>query len=302
MSLLSQHIQAKKAALRRLATKPMSTLLSALVVAIALTLPALGYVLADNASRLAQGISGRPEISVFMDVNAAESDARDLERKLHSDPGIAAIRFIPKAQALKELASEAGLGNVTATLGENPLPDALIITPRDDSPAEFLRLKEGVSRFPGVAHVQLDTEWVQRLDALLRLARSAVGALAALLGTALVIVTFNTIRLQILTQRHEIGVSLLLGATRPWVRRPFLWFGLLQGALGGVIAWGLLQLILIALRGPATRLADSYGIPLEIAGPGLLQVLGLVALAAALGWLGAALSVRRHLKDGVATD
>jgi cell division transport system permease protein len=296
------HLTALGGATRRLARAPLGTLLSALVVAIALVLPALGYVMSDSVAQLAEGLSGRPEISVFMEVGADRHQVDYVAEKLRADPGVTAIRFVPRDQALKTLAAGAGMGDVTATLGDNPLPDAYVITPKSDSTSEFERLREGATHLPGVAHVQLDTEWVQRLAALVALVRSSVAALAVLLGAALVIVTFNTIRLQILTQRHEIGVSLLLGATRPWVRRPFLYFGTLQGALGGLLAWALLVGILMLVRGPAQTLADSYGIPLSLDNPAAVEVAGLVGLAAVLGWLGAALSVRRHLRDGVVTD
>ncbi len=296
------HLGALAHAARRLARAPFGSLLSALVVAIALALPALGYVLADSVAQLVEGLSGRPEISVFMKIGAERRQVENVAEKLRADPGVAQLRFVPRDQALKALAAGAGLGDVATALGDNPLPDAYVITPRNDGTAEFERLRDGASRLPGVAHVQLDTEWVQRLAALVALARSSVAVLAALLGAALVIVTFNTIRLQILTQRHEIGVSLLLGATRSWVRRPYLYFGALQGALGGLLAWALLVGILALMRPPAQRLADSYGIPLALHNPALFEVAALVGLAALLGWLGAALSVHRHLRDGLLAD
>lgn len=302
MRTLVQHAGAARTALTRLARAPIGTLLSALVIGIALSLPALGLVLADSGARLAQGVSGQPEISVFMAVGASAPQTAAVEAALRTDASVAALRFVPRDEALRHLAEGAGLGDVGAALGTNPLPDAFVLTPADSRPAVFAALRERIAALDGVAHVQLDTAWVQRLDAAIRLARSAVAALAALLGTALVIVTFNTIRLQILTQRHEIGVSLLLGATRPWVRRPYLWFGALQGAAGGLLAWALCEGVLALMRAPAQRLADAYGIPLELGGLAAGHTVTLLAFAAALGWLGAALSIRRHLHDRLITD
>lgn len=299
MNFFALHWLAIGSALRRLLQAPAASFLSATVIAIALALPALGYMLADNAARLAQSVSGRPEISVFMKVDATRADADAVGTILRAEPGIAALRWVPREEALRQIASGAGLGDMASTLGDNPLPDAFVISPQGDDPSAFLRLQEKVRTLAGVAHVQLDTAWVQRLDALLRLIRSAVLALAGLLGAALVIVTFNTIRLQILTQRHEIGVSLLLGATRSWVRRPFLYFGAFQGTMGGLLAWALVATVQFGLRAPVQHLADSYGIPIELLPPGLVEVLTLIGFAAALGWSGAALSVRRHLRDGV---
>ncbi len=145
---------------------------------------------------------------------------------------------MPRDEGLRQLEA-AGLGDVLGGLKSNPLPDAFVLAPRGEDPARVRRAwPTRMQAWPKVAHVQLDSAWVERLHALLGLGRSAVLILAGLLGFALVMVTFNTIRLQILTQRQEIAVSRLLGATDPFIRRPFYWFGGLQGALGGLVALG----------------------------------------------------------------
>jgi cell division transport system permease protein len=296
---MSVHIAAIKQALQRLAGKPLTTLLSALVIAIALTLPALGYVLVDNVASLARGISGKPEISVFLKTEVPAERAKAIETSLRANPQVAALRFVPRDEALKQLAARGGFGDVTGALADNPLPDAFILDPRDDSPASFEALRSQISTIPEVAQTQLDSEWVERLHAIIALARSTTLLLASLLGTALIIVTFNTIRLQILTQRHEISVKLLLGATRTYVRRPFLYFGLLQGLLGGLLAWALVTGLLLVMAPQIEALAQRYSIVLAIGGPAIWQAAVLCVFAALLGWLGAAISVRRHLHDGL---
>ncbi|MEC5385833.1 permease-like cell division protein FtsX [Uliginosibacterium sp. H3] len=296
---MSAHFPAIRQALQRLVSKPLTTLLSALVIAIALALPALGYVLVDNVASLARGISGKPEISVFLKVDVPTERVKAIETRLRANPQIAALRFVPRDEALKQLAARGGFGDVTGALADNPLPDAFILDPRDDSPASFEALRNQISTIPEVAQTQLDSEWVERLHAIVALARSTTLLLASLLGTALIIVTFNTIRLQILTQRHEISVKLLLGATRNHVRRPFLYFGLLQGLLGGLLAWALVAGLLRVMAPQIEALAQRYSIVLAIGGPALWQAAVLCAFAALLGWLGAAISVRRHLHDGL---
>jgi cell division transport system permease protein len=296
---MSAHIAALKQALQRLTGKPLTTLLSALVIAIALTLPALGYVLVDNVASLARGISGKPEISVFLKNDVPAERVKAIETNLRTNTQIATVRFVPRDEALKQLAARGGFADVTGALSDNPLPDAFILDPRDDSPASFEALREQISTIPEVAQTQLDSEWVERLHAIIALARSTTLLLASLLGTALIIVTFNTIRLQILTQRHEISVKLLLGATRNYVRRPFLYFGLLQGLLGGVLAWGLVVALLLLIAPQIEALAQRYSIVLSIGGPAPWQGAALCVFAALLGWLGAAISVRRHLHDGL---
>ncbi len=288
------HARAIADAFRRLAGQPLGTLLSAMVVGIALSLPAGGYLLLDNVATLARGVSGTPEISLFLANDAGQADVAAVERRLKGNAELGSFRFVSRDDALHQL-ERSGLGDVLGGLTANPLPDAFIVAPRSEDPAVFERLATEMRGWPKVAHVQLDSAWVKRLHALLGLGRSAVLMLAGLLGFALVIVTFNTIRLQILTQRAEIEVSRLLGATDPFIRRPFYWFGILQGALGGLVALGTVWLGVQALAGPVTALAETYGTVFTLAGPGPQEAAAILAFAALLGWLGAAVSVRRHL-------
>ncbi|HPE03869.1 MAG TPA: permease-like cell division protein FtsX [Thauera sp.] len=288
------HLRALAHALRRLVAQPLGTLLSALVVGIALSLPGGGYLLLDNVGSLARGVSGTPEISLFLAMDAGAAEIAAIEQRLKGENELASYRFVPRDEGLRQLEA-AGLGDVLGGLKANPLPDAFVLALRREDPALFERMAERMRTWPKVAHVQLDSAWVERLHALLALGRSAVLMLAGLLGFALVVVTFNTIRLQILTQHQEIAVSRLLGATDPFIRRPFYWFGSLQGALGGLVALGTMALGVEALAAPVARLAETYGAVFALSGPDLEASLAIVAFAAFLGWLGAAISVRRHL-------
>ncbi len=288
------HWRAFAQACGRLAAQPLGTLLSALVVGIALSLPAGGYLVLDNVAGLARGVSGAPEISLFMAQDASAADVRAVEGLLRAEARVARQRFVPRDEALAQL-ERAGLGDVLGGLSANPLPDAFVVVPAGEEPELFDALATEMRGWPKVAHVQLDSEWVKRLHAMLGLGKSAVLVLAVLLGVALVIVTFNTIRLQILTQRAEIGVSRLLGATDPFIRRPFYWFGSLQGLLGGLVALGTLWAVVQALRAPVASLAETYGTIFVLAGPQAPEAAAILGFAAFLGWLGSAISVRRHL-------
>ena len=156
-------------------------------------------------------------------------------------------------------------------------------------------LRKEIAGWPKVAHVQLDSAWVKRFDAFLRLARLALWMLAGIFAAGLVAVTFNTIRLQVMAQAAEIEVARMIGATDAFIRRPFYWFGGLQGALGGLVALGTMALGIEALAAPVARLAETYGAVFALSGPEPEASLAIVAFAAFLGWLGAAISVRRHL-------
>jgi cell division transport system permease protein len=282
-SWLRHHAAALRSALRR------ASLLNAAVIGIALALPAGGYALLESVRPAGLRLALEPRISVFLEPKASRSEAEALGARLRRDARISELRFIPREQALKEMSSVQGLPEVIGALGRNPFPDAFVVTAREDIAGELAKL-------PGVAHVQADALWARRLAAATTIGELAVALLGALLGAALVAVTFNTIRLQILTQRDEIEVSKLIGATDGFIRRPFYYLGLLQGVAGGAVALAIVALALAVLNREVAALAESYGSGFRLAflPPG--AALLVVAAAGGLGWLGAQLSVSRYLR------
>ena len=292
---LLHHRQAAAQAFRRLSATPLNTLLGALVLGIALALPAGGEMLLANFQRLAQRIAATPQISVFMALEAAGKEVAEIESRLRKHPGTREVRRVPREETLRRLKESEGLGEVIESLPRNPFPDAFVVVPGDESPAALEAMRTEFASYPRVEHVQLDSAWVKKLDALLRLARLAVALLATVLGVALVAVTFNTIRLQILTQAEEVEVSRLLGATDAFIRRPFYYFGALQGLAGGAVAWLAVLCATLVLRSPVGELAGLYGIDFALHILPLSDSLLLFLLAALLGWLGAWLSLHRHL-------
>ncbi|HZE61843.1 MAG TPA: permease-like cell division protein FtsX [Burkholderiales bacterium] len=283
---LRQHRQALGRALPRVSP------LNALVIGIALALPAGGYALLESLRMIAGRIAVQPEISVFLDAKRADAD--QLAARLKLDPRVSRLRFVPRQQALKELAAVQGLPELVAALGRNPLPDAFVVTAADEN---LEALAADLAKITGVAQVQTDALWARRLASLARLARTALWLLAGVLAAALIAVTFNTIRLQILTQRAEIEVSKLIGATDSFIRRPFYYGGLLQGVAGGAFALLIVAGALALMNREVRLLAESYGSQFRFAYPDLAGCLAFLALAGLLGWLGAHLSVTRHLQE-----
>jgi cell division transport system permease protein len=290
---LRQHREAFGRALRKLAGQRAASVLNALVIGVALSLPAGGYALLANLQGVAQRFSFEPQLSLFLKAGARRAD---LETRLRADARVAHLRFVSREDALKELRSAEGLAEVVAALEHNPLPDAFVLRAAFADPAALESLAGELRALPGVAQVQVDAAWAQRLSALARIGRLSLLVLAALLATGLVAVTFNTIRLQILTQREEIEVSQLLGATNAFVRRPFIYLGLLQGLAGGVLALGILWAGLAALNPGVRELAQTYGSGFELAFLRPADALALVVFSGLLGWVGALLSVSKYLR------
>ncbi|MDH4093570.1 MAG: permease-like cell division protein FtsX [Betaproteobacteria bacterium] len=290
---LRQHREALARALGRLGAQRMATLLNALVIGVALSLPAGGYLLLSGLQGVAQRVSYEPQVSVFLKAGAAQAD---LEARMRRDPRVAGLRFVSRDEALAELRVTEELADVVAQLERNPLPDAFVVRSADAAPAALEALAEALRALPGVARVQVDSAWAQRLAALVRTGRLALGALAVLLATGLVAVTFNTIRLQILTQREEIEVSRLLGASDGFVRRPLLYLGFLQGLAGGALGLAILAGALAVLNVGVRELAQTYGSSFSLPFLPWDDALSVVGFSGFLGWLGSAMSVSRHLR------
>lgn len=289
---LHQHRRALGGAVARLARA--SGLLGALVIGVALSLPAGGYALLEGLRQVAARLTLEPQVSVFLRPEAKRAEADAVGAALRADRRVAELRFVPREEALRELTAVQGMSEVVAALGKNPLPDAFVLRVRDDAVEE---VAADARKLAGVGHVQADAAWARRLAALAGVARLAMWLLAGVLGFGLVAVTFNTIGLQVLTQREEIELLRLIGATDAFIRRPFHYLGLLQGLAGGLIALGIVWGGLAILNREVGRLAESYGSAFRFAflSPGDAAAVAL--FAALIGWLGAYLSVGRRLRE-----
>lgn len=297
MNWLGQHRLALGLSLGRFAHNPLSSLLTMLVIGITLSLPLGLYTLVENVRVLGGNIRIEPQITVFLSPGAGADSARQIEARLKELSTIRQFRFIPRDQAMQELLQSTGLSDVAAGLDKNPLPDAYVIDPHNLAPAELDKLRSDLTKLPKVDFVQLDSAWAKRLNAMLRLGRDIALLLAALLGFALVAVTSNTIRLQILSQRDEIEISKLIGATDAFIRRPFLYHGALQGLSGGMAAWLITSLGLHFLNPGVNELAQLYTTQFQLQSPGTGAILSLLLAASLLGWSGAFLSVGQHLRQ-----
>ncbi len=292
---MMQHLNVPWLTLRRLLATPMSSALNILIMGIALSLPVGLYVLMQNVQGLVAQSARTVQISVFLDVSAGKEEAQQIGRRLEQHAAIARVEFVPRDTALEQLKRSTGLADVIGGLKQNPLPDAFIVYPKAADIKSLDALRDELQKWPRLDHVQLDSAWARKLEAVIGAVRLAVLILAGLLSIALVAITFNTIRLQILTQREEIEVSKLIGATHGFIRRPFLYFGLLQGLLAGIAAWLIIAASLALLNVKLGALSEIYASNFMLHHLTWGDSLSLLVFAAYLGWLGAWLSVSQHL-------
>lgn len=292
---LAQHARALAATLVQLARSPMASLLNIGVVGIALALPVGFYVGLANLQGVTRELAAEPQLTLFLALDAGSTDAARIEARLKQHPGVRKFSFISREQALQEMKVGAGLADVIDGLNHNPLPDAFVVDATDGTPRHLEVLRGEFRRWPKVDHVQLDSAWARRLEAVLALGRLAVLMLGALLAFALIAITFNTIRLQILTRHEEIEVARLIGATDPFIRRPFLYYGAVLGLVGGTAAWMIVWAGVHLLNGGVAELSRLYGAHFELRQLAPADSVSLLLFSAWLGWCGAWLSVSRHL-------
>ncbi|MBF8176511.1 MULTISPECIES: permease-like cell division protein FtsX [Oxalobacteraceae] len=302
-SWLRHHGFALGDAFRHLFKTPGNFLLNVLVVSIALALPFAGMTLLENVRPVSEQLAVEPEISVFMAMDTsrerATAIAPEIRRIAQEAKHPVKLEFIPREKALSTLKNKTGLDDAISTLGANPLPDAYVVKMtgfQNDGDAKKIKsIVEKLQALNGVEYVQMDSAWVERLAALLQVMRLILIFLATTLGVVVVAVVFNTIRLQVMTQREEIEVSRLVGATDSFICRPFYYTGALLGLIAGGVALIAVALALNPLNTAIADFARLYASEFRLAPLDLVPTLILLAASAFLGLLGALLSVQRHL-------
>lgn len=292
---LGHHRDCAAGALTRLLRAPIAAFMTLAVMAIALILPALLYLAGLNLAQLGTSLEDTNRITAYLEGHNADSRAETLAAELRRHELVSDIEVITSAQAAEDFTRWSGLGDVMVSLEGNPLPASLLITPVDRQALTARQLSEELNLRDDLLLVQLDQEWADRLENILTLVERAVWSLSGILAVAVVFVAGNSINTLITHREAEIRVMALMGATRAFVARPFLYTGIWYGLLGGVMAWAIVQLLLLWLQGPASTLMSSYGEQYTFRGLGGLASIVLLAGSTLLGWAGARLSVSRQL-------
>lgn len=285
--------------LGRLSRAPVATAMTVGVLGIALALPAALHLVVDNMRALSGDWESALQLSVFMEPGVRVPEAEALAATLRARDEIGGVRVIGPDEALAEFRAHSGFGAALDALRENPLPAVLVVAPAGGvtNPSQLEPLVDEIARMNGVGFVQLDTQWLQRLFAILAIAQRAIVVIAVLLGVAVVVTVGNTIRLDIQNRRQEIEVTKLIGGSDAFIRRPFLYTGFWYGVGGGVTAAVLVGLARLAVEGPVARLAGLYGSGFTVTGLGLTGFAALVGVGALLAWAGSWVAVGRHLDE-----
>lgn len=294
-AVLDHHRASARDAARRLLANRVTTLMTVLVIAVALSLPAVLYVVLDNLRALSGHYEGQAQISLFLKQDVTAAAQRKLADRLAARADIKEVEVITREQALEEFRAQSGLAEVLETLEGNPLPGVIVVQPASVTGAPALR--DELAGEPMIDIAQLDSAWLQKLRAVLVIGERLGQALGAAFALVVALVVVNSIRLGIESRREEILVVKLVGGTDAFVRRPFLYTGLWLGLAGSLMALLMVGLLVWWLAGPVATLAGLYGADYMFTGLGAAGMGGLLAAGTLLGWAGAWWAAARHLAE-----
>ncbi len=294
----SRHAQVLIGSLGRIVHQPFAALMTMGVIAVALALPLFLSLLLQNARNATGNWNEAYDLSVYMDRKAGAARVQSLAKQLRLRGDVAAVRIITAEQALAEFRSDSGFGSALDALADNPLPDTLVVTPTlpSSTPQGTESLKSAIAAMSDVQTVQIDTEWVKRLHAMLDLLRRVVLLTGGLLSLGIVLIVSNTIRLDILNRRAEIEVMKLVGASDGFTRRPFLYTGVWYGLGGGLLALILVAIASTVLARPVAQLAFLYGSAFSLEGLSIITGSAVLGLSVGLAWIGSWLAATRHIR------
>lgn len=291
------HRTAARETVRQLLGKPIATLMTVAAIAIALALPAALHLLLTNLEGLGGNWQRSAAISLFLKAEVDETQAGVLAARLRGRVDLVGVDVITREQALAEFRDYSGLDGALDALEDNPLPVVLAVYPASAAPGltDLSGLLAALEALPEADFARIDTQWAERLAAILRLLHQGVWLLGATLVLAVLLVIGNSIRLEIENRRDEILIMDLVGATTAFVRRPFLYTGAWYGLLGGLLAWAMVTSVVLVLRTPVDRLAAIYHADFALIGLAPLMALALIGASVLLGIFGSWVAVGRHL-------
>ena len=294
-----RHVQTLVGSLGRLWQQPFATMLTIVVIGIALALPACLHVLVQNVRVASGGWNSALDISVYMKPNASLDQAKRAAERIRQRRDVDEVTLIEADVALAEFRRNSGFGAALDALKNNPLPHALVVRPDAEyrQAGRVQELSNELKKIDGVDIVQLDTEWVSRFNAILDVIRRGVFLAAGLFALGILVIIGNTIRLDIENRRDEIEVTKLVGGSDAFVRRPFLYNGVWYGLAGGLIAGLIVATVVAVLSAPVQRIAGLYGSQFELQGVGIAGWIALLLGGALLGWLGSFIVATRELRE-----
>lgn len=285
---LLNHAHGLFSSLGRLSRTPFTSTMTILVLSVAISLAGCFYIVVANIQQLTGNLQASNQMSLFLKEHINESAGQKMADQLARNENIESIKFISKKQAMDEFKVNSGFGDALNALESNPLPNVIQILPKGvlDSREALDNLMADFKKMPEVEFVQVDMQWVERLQAIMRIASRAVTLVGVLLGFAVTFITGNTIRLELHNRQDEVFISKLVGATHAFIQRPFLYTGFWLGFIAGFSAWLIITIMLLIVESPVEKLSSLYNSSFELLYLSFSEFILLLMMASGLAVLG----------------
>ncbi|WGS84174.1 permease-like cell division protein FtsX [Methylomonas sp. UP202] len=286
---LLNHAHGLFSSLGRLTRSPFTSAMTVLVLAIAVSLSGGFYIGVANIQQLTGNLESSNQMSLFLHDNVTDAAGQKLVEQLRQNPSVDAVKLITKQQALDEFKANSGFGDALNALEQNPLPSVIQVQPKHtlESNADIETLMAEFKQLPQVDFVQVDMQWVARLQTIMTIASRGVMLVSLLLGFAVTFITGNTIRLELQNRQDEVYISKLVGATNAFIQRPFLYTGFWLGFIAGFLGWLIVTVMLLILESPVEKLSVLYNSAFELLFLSFGEFLLLLTISSALAVCGA---------------
>lgn len=290
------HLQAIRFSVSQLLSKPIASMMTIAMLGVAFSLPCCLWIIISNAKTVTQGWQHTTQMSLFLDTSMSREVAKQTLQEVRAHQGVQFANFISPEQGLQTLEEQTGMIDIARLLEKNPLPAVIEVHPQEVNSERVKQLFNALKEINGVSFAKIDMQWLERLDSMIKIAENLSVALQILFGSAVVLVVGNTIRLAVQNRRQEIEILKLIGATNQFIRRPFLYFGLIYGFLGALAAWIVVDGLVVWVADATAHLADLYHTRFYLKSLDFYNGLNLLGVGLLLGFIGALIAVSQQIK------
>jgi cell division transport system permease protein len=283
------HVHALFSSLGRLMRTPTAFLMTLLVLAISMALSSSFYLIVKNFQQLTGNVASTNQITVYLKPTVNTHIATRLMEDLKQNALVESVQLVTSEQALAEFKANSNFSEAVDALKENPLPPVLLVLPKNalEDEQTSTALLDIIAQRPEVDIATSDQQWVDRLRAIIGVAKRVVWLFSLLFGLAVLLIIGNTIRLELQDRREEVLITQLVGATHAFVRRPFLYAGFWLGFLASIAAWFIVTIFMLFLRQPVQVLSAQYASQFNLVFLDYAETFALIGIASLLGVLGA---------------
>jgi len=288
-----------KRSLQLLWVNRMMVLFTVLVVGIAMAFPTSLLIIARNLQQLAGNWEYDLQVQVYLEKNLSQRDHKTLLAVINNNDSVQSYRLIKAEEGLAEFAEESGLTELVEALGDNPLPDVILVEPIGQDERLLDKLITDLAAAPGVTSASFDQKWAHTLGNFFDLMNLFTSVVLQLLLVGLFVLIAGNVNALVSRSANEIRVIKYIGATDGFVSRPYIYFGAMIGLLGGVTAFTLVVFVLVRAGGIVDNLLSGYGITFQLQVPAWWELLFLLFGPMLLGMFAAVLSCRSAISKAM---